>query len=129
MISQIEDLSNALEGLRISDPQPKKSVHWAPDVVDNDGKSRLLKEIRGLKRIEYHHRREYNNLQHLWDETKYGFIPEEYKRSSFTTSADILADIIARLNDLISKKAACDDHINMRVLALEWITSSVSLQP
>jgi hypothetical protein len=82
-----------------------------------------------LKRIKRLHRREYDNLRHMWDETKYGFVPSEYKFSHFTSSSQIFADIIVRLNDLTAKKAACDNHINMRVLALEWITSRASLQP
>jgi hypothetical protein len=76
-----------------------------------------------LKRIKRIRRREYDNIRHMWDETKYGFVLSEYKTSAFTSSSQIFADIIVRLNNHKAKKAACDDHINMRVLALEWITS------
>jgi hypothetical protein len=128
MGSQVEHLVSSLESLHISCQKPKKFVCWASDVVDNDGKSRLLKEIRGLKRVERHQRREYENLRHLWDETKDGFIPEEYKTSNLTTSSAIFADIIVRLNDLTAKKVACDDHINMRILSLELAASPPLLQ-
>lgn len=128
MISQVEDLVNAFEAIHISPPKPKKSVRWAADIVDNNGKSGLLKEIRGLKRVNGVLCREYDHLRHLWDETKYGAIPEEYKNTKLSTSSEIFADIIIRLNELTSKKNACDDHIDMRVIALEWISSRPWLQ-
>lgn len=132
MISQVDELAMALEAfhisaqqpkksaLRKSSQQPKKSVRWAPGIVDNNGKSRFRKEIRGLKRVLRDLNHEYDNLRHSWDETKCGFIPEEYKHTKFSTSSEIFADILVRLNELISKKAACNDHINMRLLAMEW---------
>jgi hypothetical protein len=128
MNAQIEDLAKTLEGFHISLQRLKKSVHWASDVVDNDGKSRLLKEIRGLKRIESYLCREYDKIRHSWDEIRYGFIPREYKNSHFTTSSAVFADIIVRLEDLTARRAACDDHISMRFLSLEWITTCPSLQ-
>jgi hypothetical protein len=117
MGSQIEDLVSSLKSLHIS-----RQVRWASDVVDNDGKTRMLKEIRGLERIKELQRREHNNLQHLLYKIK-----KEHKNSNLTTMPAI-SDINSRLKDLTAKEAACEDHINMRRLSLEFAANPPSLQ-
>jgi hypothetical protein len=120
MASQdIEYLIDALQALHISPQRPKKSVRWAPEVVDNHDKTNLHHEIRGLWRIARTLSREYDHLRHHWTQTKHGFLPEEYQARGFTEQAAVFADIIVRLNWLNRRGDLCDHHILIRMQALE----------
>lgn len=121
--SQLDSLATALEQWHISPQKIKKSVHWAPDAVDNDGKSCLLKEIRGLRRVKRTLWRAFADLEKSFEETKAGLVPEEYQNTNFITSSDIREDIIRRAVDNLEKQRGCNDHIYMRHLSLEWLKS------
>lgn len=123
-----KSLAEAPKILRKSCHQPKKSVKWDSNVVNNHGKSRLVKEIRQLKRKDHKFGREYDRLKALNIQIARGEIPEEYRAKGFTALSAAYVELLARMELLTIRRFLCHCDINIRKLKLKLFKPLPSLQ-